>query len=141
LLVIARQMRGVEVKSGALWVMSNPIAAYDRQASELAGVYESLSFEDCHRDVLDFVPERPGLFLDVGAGSGRDAGWFAGSGWDVVAVEPAEGMRREGQQRHPKAPIHWLSDRLPGLEAVHRLGLMFECTSCLPTGSAPSARW
>ena len=35
-------------------------------------------------------------------------------------------MRREGQQRHPEAPIRWLSDRLPGLEAVHRLGLMFD---------------
>ncbi len=105
--------------------MSDPIEAYDRQASELAGLYESLSFEDCHRDALDVVPERPGLVLDVGAGSGRDAAWFARSGWDVVAVEPAEGMRREGQQRHPRA-IRWLSDRLPGLEAVHRLGLLFD---------------
>jgi SAM-dependent methyltransferase len=115
-----------EVKSGTLPAMSDPIAAYDRQGSELAELYESLSFEDCHRDALDVVPERPGLVLDVGAGSGRDAAWFAGSGWDVVAVEPAEGMRREGQQRHPQALIRWLSDRLPGLEAVHRLGLLFD---------------
>jgi SAM-dependent methyltransferase len=126
LLVVARQTRGVKVKSGALLAMSDPIAAYDRQASELAELYESLSFEDCHRDVLELVPEQPGLVLDVGAGSGRDAGWFPVSGWDVVAVEPAEGMRREGQQRHPQAPIRWLSDRLPGLEGVHRLGLMFD---------------
>ena len=106
--------------------MNDPVAAYDRQARELAELYESLSFEDCHQDMLDLVPKRPGLVLDIGAGSGRDAGWFAVSGWDVVAVEPAEGMRREGQQRHPQAPIRWLSDRLPGLEAVHRQGLMFD---------------
>lgn len=148
MLVVARQTRGVEVKSGASLAMSDPIAAYDRQASELAGVYESLSFEDCHRDVLDLVPERPGLVLDVGAGSGRDAGWFAGIGWDVVAVEPAEGMRREGQQRHPQAPIRWLSDRLPGVEAVHRLGLMFDLVwlsavwmHVVPAEGEPSASW
>jgi SAM-dependent methyltransferase len=35
-------------------------------------------------------------------------------------------MRRESQQRHPRAPIRWLNDRLPGLEAVHRLGLLFD---------------
>lgn len=126
MLIVARQTRWVEVKDGALPAMSDLAAAYDRQASKFAELYDSLSFEDCHGDMLDLVPERPGLVLDVGAGSGRDAGWFAGSGWDVVAVEPAEGMRREGQQRHPEAPIRWLSDRLPGLEAVHRLGLMFD---------------
>jgi hypothetical protein len=43
--------------------------AYDRQASALAELYESLSFEDCHRDMLDLVPETPGGVLDVGAGS------------------------------------------------------------------------
>jgi SAM-dependent methyltransferase len=106
--------------------MSDPITAYDRHASVLADLDESPSFQDCHQDALDLVPKRSGLVLDVGAGSGRDAGWFAGRGWDVVAVEPADGMRREGQQRHPQAPIRWLSDRLPGLEAVHRLGLMFD---------------
>jgi hypothetical protein len=105
----------VEVKRGALLAMSDPIAAYDRQARELAGLHESLS--------LKFAT---GTCLTSGAGSGRDANWFAGSGWDVVAVEPAEGKRREGQQRHPQAPIRWLSDRLPGLQVMHRLVLMFD---------------
>jgi len=84
----------VEVKSGALLAMSDPIAAYDRQASELAELYESMSFEDCHRDVLDLVTERPGLVLDVGAGSGRDAGWFApGGGSSARLSEPTAGHR------------------------------------------------
>jgi SAM-dependent methyltransferase len=77
--------------------------------------------------VLDLVPERPGLVLDVGAGAGRDAAWFAVRGWGVVAVEPAEGMRQEALRRHGgDATIRWLNDRLPGLEAAHRLGLMFD---------------
>ena len=40
--------------------MSDPLAAYDQQASELAELYEGLSFEGCHRDALDVVPGRPG---------------------------------------------------------------------------------
>jgi SAM-dependent methyltransferase len=111
---------------GGVLPMSDPVSAYDGRATELAKLYESLPFEQAHAASLDLVPERPGLVLDVGAGSGRDARWFGGHGWDVVAVEPADGMRREGQQRHAEAPIRWLSDRLPGLETVHRLGLMFD---------------
>jgi SAM-dependent methyltransferase len=44
-----------------------------------------------------------------------------------VAIEPAEGMRREARRRHGgDATIRWLNDRLPGLEAAHRRGLMFD---------------
>jgi SAM-dependent methyltransferase len=106
--------------------MSEIIGTYDREASELAQLYESLLFEQAHAAALDLIRDGPGLLLDVGAGSGRDAAWFVGRGWDVVAVEPAERMRHEAQSRHPDAPIRWLSDRLPGLEGVHRLGLMFD---------------
>jgi SAM-dependent methyltransferase len=106
--------------------MSEIICTYDRQAGELAQLYESLPFEQAHAAALDLIRDGPGLLLDVGAGSGRDAAWFVGRGWDVVAVEPAERMRHEAQSRHPDAPIRWLSDRLPGLEGVHRLGLMFD---------------
>jgi SAM-dependent methyltransferase len=87
---------------GAVLPMSDPVSAYDRRATELAKLYDSLPFEQAHAASLDLIPDRPGLVLDVGAGSGRDAAWFAGRGWDVVAVEPAEGMRRESQQRHPQ---------------------------------------
>jgi SAM-dependent methyltransferase len=100
--------------------MSEIIGTYARQARELAQLYESLPFEQAHAASLDLIPDGSGLLLDVGAGSGRDAAWFVGRGWDVVAVEPAERMRQEAQRRHPDAPICWLSDRLPRLEAVHR---------------------
>lgn len=39
------------------------------------------------------------LALDVGAGSGRDAAWLASWGYEVVAAEPAAGMRREASKR------------------------------------------
>jgi hypothetical protein len=60
--------------------VSDPIDAYDQDAEELAARCESIAFEEAHSGALDLVPERPGLVLDVGAGSGRDAAGFAGHG-------------------------------------------------------------
>jgi SAM-dependent methyltransferase len=63
--------------------------------------------------------------LDVGAGSGRDAAWFAANGYDVVAVEPSDAMLAHARKLHPSSRIHWVSDSLPDLANVRRLGLSF----------------
>jgi SAM-dependent methyltransferase len=107
--------------------MSDAIARYHEDASHLAGQYDSVTTDMVHAAMLDLLPVTPGsLILDVGAGSGRDAEWFARRGLDVVAVEPALAMRLEGQARHQHPQIRWLDDRLPGLGEVHRLGLGFD---------------
>lgn len=101
------------------------IAAYDRYATNFAAQYEALSAEAAFAGVSDLLPRGPGrLALDVGAGSGRDAAWLAGRGLEVIAAEPSGGMRREGKTRHPG--LRWVDDRLPGLAAVHRLGLSYD---------------
>ncbi|RUT67608.1 SAM-dependent methyltransferase, partial [Flavobacterium cupreum] len=64
------------------------IPHYEQNAQELVDRYESLSFEHVHADLLDLLPAPGATILDVGAGSGRDAAWFAARGYDVVAVEP-----------------------------------------------------
>lgn len=107
--------------------MQDPVAGYDANGAALAARYEGLRAEEVHAAFLDFLP--PGadrLALDIGAGSGRDAAWLAGRGFDVVAVEPARGMRDAGVGLHPDARIRWLDDRLPALSATHRLGLAFD---------------
>ncbi len=38
-----------------------------------------------------------GMVLDIGAGSGRDALWFAEHGCQVIALEPAADLRQIGQ--------------------------------------------
>jgi SAM-dependent methyltransferase len=101
-------------------------ATYDVDAARIAGLYESMSSTIVHAQLAEFIPAGPGLALDVGAGSGRDAAWLASLGYDVVAAEPAAGMRREGRSRHPGPAIRWIDDRLPDLFHVHRLGLSFE---------------
>lgn len=103
-----------------------PISHYEQNAARLVTQYESLAFEDVHMSLLDLLPGPGATILDVGAGSGRDAAWFALHGYDVVAVEPSDAMRAHGRALHPSARIHWLSDSLPELAQVSRLGLTFD---------------
>ena len=88
----------------------------------MVGSYEALPPERLHRWLDGLLPAVPALVLDVGAGTGRDAAWFAGLGHDVVAVDPAAAMRAEATRLHPGPRIRWLNDRLPDLAATLRLG-------------------
>ena len=69
------------------------IDPYDRNAAALAEMYESAMFETVHEAVRNLLFDSPVAVLDVGAGSGWDASWFAERGHDVVAVEPSAAMR------------------------------------------------
>lgn len=53
------------------------IPHYELHASRLVEQYESLSFQEVHAGLLDLLPPPGGTVLDIGAGSGRDAAWFA----------------------------------------------------------------
>lgn len=99
---------------------------YQQHASDIVTRYEARSFEQVHRWLLDRLPSAPALVLDVGAGSGRDAAWFAARGDEVVAVEPAAALRELARALHPSPSIRWLDDRLPGLPSCHALGVGFD---------------
>jgi len=100
--------------------------AYNREANSLSARYESRPFEEIHSDVLDLLPDSTSLILDIGAGSGRDAAWFAAHGHDVVAVEPAPRMQQVAKTLHTDSRIRWLDDQLPTLASVFRTGLTFD---------------
>lgn len=102
------------------------IPHYEQHASRLVEQYESLSFQEVHASLLDLLPPPGGTVLDIGAGSGRDAAWFAANGYDVVAVEPSDAMLAHARKLHPSTRIHWVSDSLPDLANVRRLGLSFD---------------
>ena len=98
---------------------------YDAHAGKLAAAYEAVDPDQLHAWLIDLLPGEPGLVLDVGAGSGRDAAWFAQRGHSVIAVEPSAAMRAEARARHAEAAISWIDDALPGLNQVHRQGHAF----------------
>lgn len=92
----------------------NAIDWYEAHAASVAERYEALSFPEVHNWLLYRLPQRRDTtVLDIGAGTGRDAAWLAERGHEVVAVEPSEALRREGQHGHPHPRIRWLNDRLP----------------------------
>ncbi len=106
--------------------ISRTIKHYNDHAEQLAVSYESLEFEDVHRQSLHLMPNSGQAVLDIGAGSGRDAAWFARRGCDVVAVEPAKDLLSVARELHKEPQITWLDESLPGLERTTNLGLAFD---------------
>lgn len=104
------------------------IPVYDAQSAVLAERYDDPALLRIHDPILSLLSDQPAqsLALDIGAGSGRDAAWLSALGYEVVAVEPAAGMRAEAMRRHAEADIRWVDDRLPSLTRVHALGLAFD---------------
>jgi SAM-dependent methyltransferase len=91
---------------------------YASEADDLFIRYESLAPEDVHRAVLHLLPSAPARVLDIGAGTGRDAAWFAAQGHQVVAVEPTGALRTRAMALHPSPGITWIDDGLPELAAL-----------------------
>jgi SAM-dependent methyltransferase len=103
-------------------VYDQVIASYDECAVDLIPRYDALP-AGAHVSAMAHLFPEGGVALDVGAGSGRDARWLRGLGFEVVAVEPAAGFR-DGAAKADG--IDWVDDRLPSLDRVHRLGLSFD---------------
>ncbi|MFD5633666.1 class I SAM-dependent methyltransferase [Streptomyces sp. NPDC127077] len=91
---------------------------YALNAEDLGQRYESVSFKDVHKAVLDLLPPIPAKALDVGAGTGRDAAALAERGYEVVAVEPVNELRQVAQHLHPGEGIRWATDALPALSRL-----------------------
>ena len=79
---------------------------------------EAISCDQLFAPVQEMLPTRPARILDIGAGSGRDAGWLAAKGHDVTAVEPVARLRQAGMALHPSSVVRWIDDRLPALTAL-----------------------
>jgi SAM-dependent methyltransferase len=100
---------------------ANPKSALDgyaRDADALAGRWEDISFTELHQPVLHLFPAIPCSVLDIGAGTGRDAGQLAALGHRVVAVEPSDELRQAAIARHPSPRIEWLDDSLPEVASL-----------------------
>lgn len=64
---------------------------------------------------MHLLPSTPSTVLDVGAGTGGDAAWFASKGHGVVAVESTDSLRLAGIELHGAHSFEWVDDSLPDL--------------------------
>jgi SAM-dependent methyltransferase len=104
---------------------------YSNNANDLVRFYQSVDPEHLHQSWSDLLPDQPGLACDVGAGSGRDAAWLASKGWDVIAVEPVDELRKLGEQHTSSqttqlGSVTWLDDQLPELKHLRELDQRFQ---------------
>jgi SAM-dependent methyltransferase len=102
------------------------LEGYARDAPHLVQSFEEISPSDVYARVAHLLPAQPARFVDVGAGTGRDAAWFAAQGHSVLAVEPTDYLRAMGMELHPSPRITWLSDTLPDLEHTLARGEVFD---------------
>ncbi|WP_280669326.1 MULTISPECIES: class I SAM-dependent methyltransferase [unclassified Kitasatospora] len=93
-------------------------AGYGPAADELAQQYESVTFDEVHRDALRWFPPAPSRIADIGAGTGRDAAALAELGHRVTAVEPTPELRAIGRRLHAGSAIDWVDDVLPALDRL-----------------------
>lgn len=99
---------------------------YDIEADALVRRYEQVRPADKYRIARRLIPSAPCRVMDVGAGSGADAAWFASLGHEVLAVEPTFEMRHRAMLMHPSPRIEWMDDGLPHLRCVVALGRRFD---------------
>ncbi|MEM6679742.1 MAG: class I SAM-dependent methyltransferase [Pseudomonadota bacterium] len=87
---------------------------------------ESISTRRLLTHVIQHLPGKPCRILDVGAGTGRDAAWFAARGHTVVAVEPVDALRDAGIAKHGSPRIAWVRDTLPELSQTTMRGQTYD---------------
>ncbi len=102
------------------------IQGYVDEAATLIARYEAISSAQEYSTLLHLLPDKRCRVLDIGAGTGRDAAWFAASGHDVLAVEPVAEFREAGAMRHGSRSIEWMDDVLPTLSHVFNRGEEFD---------------
>jgi SAM-dependent methyltransferase len=99
---------------------------YAHDAERLFESFEEVSSAEVYADVAHLLPALPSRIADIGAGTGRDAAWFAAQGHSVLAVEPTKFFRTAGMALHPSPRIEWVGDALPGLECTLARGEVFD---------------
>ncbi len=98
--------------------MSKAIDYFNDNAAELTAFYNSLDRGAVHAELIKRLPQGPLKMLDVGAGSGADAAYFADRGHTVVAAEPARKLRDIANKNFKNKNIKWSAARLPSLPRV-----------------------
>jgi len=81
--------------------MHKTLSYYENNAKDLSQRYESANVENIHALLLKTFPSKSYL-LEIGCGSGRDAAFMHGKGYDVLAIDGSSEMIAETKRCHPE---------------------------------------
>lgn len=91
---------------------------YRSHAADLGRRFQEVKVGEFLAPVVAHLPDPPAKVLDIGAGSGRDAVWFASRGHPVVAVEPVADLSAMAHDLDGNTQVEWITDALPDLAAL-----------------------
>jgi len=95
--------------------MHKTLSYYENNAKHLSLRYESAKVDNIHSLLVNTFPSKSSL-LEIGCGSGRDAGFMHRNGYDILAVDGSMEMIAEAKQCHPE-----LVDRLKVVKVPEEL--------------------
>lgn len=81
--------------------MNKTLYYYEDNAKYLSQRYESANVDNIHTLLLNTFPLKSHL-LEIGCGSGRDAGFMYQNGYDVIAMDGSREMIAEAELCHPE---------------------------------------
>ena len=102
------------------------IKGYAADAHKLIPRYEAVEPSTLFAPVAHLLPQGARKVIDIGAGTGAAAAWFAQLGQHVLAVEPVAAFRKAGKRLHKSPNIEWLDDCLPDLAATRERREVFD---------------
>jgi len=86
--------------------MKKTLVYYESNAKQLSKRYESAKVDNIHSALLKTFPSKSYL-MEIGCGSGRDAGFMHRNGYDIFGIDGSMEMIAEAKRCHPE-----LEDRL-----------------------------
>ena len=81
--------------------MQKTLSYYDENARELSYRYESAKVDHMHTLMKSTFPFESSL-LEIGCGSGRDAGFMFQNGYEILAIDGSREMIAEAKRCHPE---------------------------------------
>ncbi|MDZ7794881.1 MAG: class I SAM-dependent methyltransferase [Spirochaetia bacterium] len=91
---------------------NSTIRYYQQHAEKLSQRYERAEVADLHRRLLDTFS--PGAqLLEIGCGSGREAAYLCGQGYEVQGIDPAPAMIDRALCLHPQLEGRLFQGALP----------------------------
>ena len=106
--------------------MHKTLSFYENNAKDLSQRYESAKVENIHALLLKNFPSKSYL-LEIGCGSGRDAGFMHSHGYKILATDGSTKMIAHAKYHHPELANSFKVVQLPFDLAEFKMLLLMAC--------------